>query len=426
MHDEADYPFDRGSDLELPSLTLGEHRLLLDAAPDATVTVDLDGRILLANSQVERLLGYTAEELIGQPVDWLVPERLRKLHGAHRAAFGARPQARRMGAGMELTARHRDGHELPVEISLSPIRLSDRLVVVAAMRDVSERRRTEAVLKRQAALLDLAPSAVIVRDFDGTISFWNPAAEQLYGWRAAEALGRVTHELLETRFPASLDAVNDALLEAGSWEGELAHRRRDGGELLVASRMALQRDELGQPLAVLEINQDITERRRTEQALRESEQRLRLLVDRIQDYAIFRLTPEGKVASWNSGAARLHGYQAEQILGRHFSVFYPEDERRAGKPERLLRVAEAEGRVEDEGWRVRQDGSRFWTDVVITALRDETGKLRGFAKVSRDMTERRQAEERLRQTAAELARSNADLEQFAYIASHDLQAPCAV
>jgi PAS domain S-box-containing protein len=411
MHDES------------PSQTELHQRLLLDAAPDPTITVDLHGRILFANAQVEGLLGYSAPELVGQGVEILVPEGLREAHRADRAAFAAQLRARRMGVGLELAARHKHGHEVPVEISLSPIRLTDQLVVVAALRDVSERRRTEATLRRQAALLDLAPSAIIARDFNGVITFWNPAAEALYGWHSAEARGRVIHTLLDTRFPVSREALNQSLLTAGSWEGELRQRRGNGVELIVVSRQALQRDMQGQPFAVLQIDQDITESRRTEQALLESEERLRLLIDQVQDYAIFRLTPEGTIASWNAGAVRLKGYEADEIVGRHFSIFYAEDEVRVGKPARLLARAEAEGRVEDEGWRIRKDGRRFWANVVITAVRDETGTLRGFAKVTRDMTQRRQAEERLRQTAADLARSNADLEQFAYIASHDLQAP---
>jgi len=175
--------------------------------------------------------------------------------------------------------------------------------------------------------------------------------------------------------------------------------------LIVASR-ALRRDDAGQPVAILEINTDVTTARQAERAQRESEERFRLLVDGVQDYAIFRLTPAGHVASWNAGAERLKGYRAEEIVGQHFSRFYPEDQVRRGKPERLLRVAANAGMVEDDGWRVRRDGSRFWADVVITALRDEAGVLGGFAKVTRDMTEREQSDERLQETAAELARSN--------------------
>src|SRR5918911_3859544 len=141
---------------------------------------------------------------------------------------------------------------------------------------------------------------------------------------------------------------------------------------------------------------------------------LRLLVDRVVDYAIFLLTPDGYVASWNPGAERLKGYRAAEIIGHSFERFYPPEDRAAGRPARLLATARAEGRVEDEGWRVRKDGTRFWADVVITALRDNTGQLVGFAKVTRDLTERRQAEqERARRVAAERAAERIDRLQVA-------------
>ncbi|MBI5546490.1 MAG: PAS domain S-box protein [Deltaproteobacteria bacterium] len=141
---------------------------------------------------------------------------------------------------------------------------------------------------------------------------------------------------------------------------------------------------------------DISHLKRSEESLRESEERFRLLVENVRDHAIFMLAPDGTVASWNVGAARLKGYRAEEIVGQHFSRFYPEEDLRAGKPQRELEVAAAEGRVEQEGWRLRKDGSRFWANVVISAVRDEAGRLRGFAKVTRDFTERKRAEEAVR------------------------------
>jgi PAS domain S-box-containing protein len=146
------------------------------------------------------------------------------------------------------------------------------------------------------------------------------------------------------------------------------------------------------------IRKDITERKRTEAALRESEERFRILVNGITDYAIFRLTPTGHVASWNQGAERIKGYKQDEIIGRHFSCFYTPEELASGFPERELQTAAQTGRCEEEGWRVRKDGSRFWANVVITPLKDERGTLRGFSKITRDVTERKGAEERLHES----------------------------
>jgi diguanylate cyclase (GGDEF)-like protein/PAS domain S-box-containing protein len=176
----------------------------------------------------------------------------------------------------------------------------------------------------------------------------------------------------------------------------------------VASHWTLQRDETGRPVGWFQINEDVTQERRAEEARRESEEGLRLLVDGVKDYAIFRLDLSGQVVTWNLGASRIKGYLKEEIIGKHFSVFYPPEDIASGKPEEALRIAAQEGRYEDEGWRVRKDGSRFLAQAIITALRDEAGHLRGFAKVTGDITERREAE-KARQEAQALQQRTTEI-----------------
>ena len=176
-------------------------------------------------------------------------------------------------------------------------------------------------------------------------------------------------------------------------------------------------------VAALVIYEEMGKRRKVEDFLRQSEERFRLMAERVKEYAIFMLGPGGHVASWNEGAQRIKGYHADEIIGQHFSRFYPEEDVMRGKPDYELKVAAEQGQVEDEGWRIRKDGTRFWANVVITALRDERGILRGFAKVSRDMTERRRAEDEIKRQNALLAAANKELDAFSYSVAHDLRAP---
>ena len=250
--------------------------------------------------------------------------------------------------------------------------------------------------QEQAALFDMAHDIIIIRGLDGIIQFWNRGAEETYGWSRKEALGKTTHSLLKTLFPKPLEGIQEDLLCRGRWEGELIHRTRDSRQIVVDSRWVLKKDSGGSPSAILEINHDITTRKEAEEALRQSEERFRLLVSGVKDYAILMLDEGGLIASWNAGAERIKGYRVEEIIGQHFSKFYTPDDLEKGKPSHALEVAIQEGRFEEEGWRVRKDGSHFWANVVLTALYNDQGQFRGFAKVTRDITSEKRAEAKFR------------------------------
>jgi len=429
---------------------------------------------------------------------------------------------------------------------------------VALESEIHERRELEIDLRmsdgrfrEQAELLDLTHDAIIVRDLRDEITYWNRGAEELYGWRAEEILGKLTHELFQTVFPKPLVEIEAETLGKGFWEGELIHHRRDGSAVTVSSRWVLRRDAQGEPGGILESNRDRTQHQQEEEKFRnllesgpdamvivnkrgqiqlinaqteklfgysreeligmrveilvpqrfqgqhsghreeyaqspqprsmgagldlygrrkdgsefpveissspletsegtlvssairdvtqrkklaeeflEHEMRFRMLIDAVQDYAIVSLDAGGLVTTWNTGAQRLKGYNSEEIIGQHVSRFYSRGDIEEGKPEKKLAEATASGRVEDQGWRVRKDGSRFWSEGVTTALRGQGGELIGFVKIDKDISSRRASEEQIQKLNAELmqrvdelAGANRELESFSYSVSHDLRAP---
>lgn len=260
-----------------------------------------------------------------------------------------------------------------------------------------------------------SPDAIVVTTTNGHISAVNPASEQLFGYSEKELIGNLVEMLIPERFRGHHPQHRDAYVAAPSARPmgtglELYGRRKDRTEFPVD--IMLSPVESGGERSILAVIRDITDRKEAEKALRRSEERFRLLVEGASDYAIFMLDPEGRVATWNSGAERIKGYRAEEILGQHFSKFYSQEDIERGRPQHELEVASAEGRYEDEGWRIRKDGSRFWANVIITVLRGKDGRLKGFAKVTRDFTDRKGAEESLVLELSKAVLANPDIHQM--------------
>ena len=311
---------------------------LFERIRDAVIVADArTQRIVLWNPAAEKMFGHSTSEALELRVEALVPENLKDDHRAGIARYAETGHGPYVDSDrpLELPAVKKDGEQILIELSLSPIEPVDgaedgRRFVLAIIRDITRRKRAEE---------------------------------------------------------------------------EIQHLNRD-----LENRVEERTAQLEAAIAELESSQE---------ALRTSEERFRLLVEGVEDYAIFMLDPAGHVVSWNEGAERIQGYQVWEVIGEHFSVFFAEEDVERGLPEEELRVAAIEGHFEEEGVRVRKDGTRFRADVVITALSDEVGNLRGFSQVTRDITARKEAEEALRGSLRQLADLKAALDESAMVAITD-------
>jgi PAS domain S-box-containing protein len=261
--------------------------------------------------------------------------------------------------------------------------------------------------------------AIFLLDPEGNIMSWNAGAAIIKQYTAEEIIGRhfsifYTPGDIERNWPAIelKRAKTEGRFEDSGWRV-----RKDGSRFWANVIITALRDDNGNLVAFSKITRDLTQRKAEDESLRESEERFRLLVDGVQDYAIYLLSPDGIVTSWNAGARRIKGYESGEIIGKHFSRFYTQEDIERGKPWAELAIARESGRAEDEGWRVRKDGTTFWARVVVTALHDSDGRMHGFAKVTQDLTQRRHSE------ALEMASTN--LTDFIAVLAHELRNPLA-
>jgi PAS domain S-box-containing protein len=249
--------------------------------------------------------------------------------------------------------------------------------------------------------------AIYMLDRDGVIASWNPGAQRFKGFAASEVIGsHFSRFYTENDRRAGLPgrALETAARE-GKFEGEGWRVRKDGTRFWAHVVIDPIRAPSGDLIGFVKITRDLSERIAADDALRKSDDQFRRLVQSVTDYAIYMLDANGRVSSWNVGAERIKGYSPEEIIGKHYSCFFTDDDRASGQPTRALEIAARDGRFENEGWRVRKDGTQFWASVVVDAIRDERGAIVGFAKVTRDATERRNQEQALAQAREALFQS---------------------
>ena len=261
--------------------------------------------------------------------------------------------------------------------------------------------------------------AIFLLDREGHVVSWNLGAERLKGYAPAQIIGQhfsvfYTPDAIERRWPQHELKMAQ---EAGRFENEGWRLRKDGRRFWANVVITALRDERGELRGFSKITRDLSERRQQEESLRQSEERFRLLVEGVRDYAIFMLDPQGRVTSWNSGAERIKGYKAHEIIGKHFSTFYPQDAIDKKWPEQELAMAREQGRFENEVMRVRKDGSTFWANVLVTPLYDQRGVLLGYAKVTRDLTDRKRVEA--------LEKAERQTNEFLAMLAHELRNPLA-
>jgi PAS domain S-box-containing protein len=438
---------------------------LIDEVEDyAIILLDKNGIITTWNKGAQKVKGYTPDEIIGRSFkvfyakedrDALLPDRLLNLADttgkATHEGWRVRKDGTRFWGNITITAIHNDQNEVAgylkvtrdlTERKIAEDKLSNYIEQLTVKNDelrISEQRYHKMVN-------EVSDYVIILLDKTGKILDWNKGAERIKGYKASEIVGK-SFKLFYTKEDKEKN-LPELLLAQAKKNGSVLHEgwriRKDGTRFWGSVAITALHDDNGDVFGFSKVTRDLTDRKIAEdmlnnvaeelkfrnEELRQSEERYQRMIAEVKDYAIILLDTNGIIQNWNEGARQIKGYDRDEIIGKSFEQFYQESDRNAGFPKKLLREAAEHGRVIHEGWRVRKDGTKFWGNVVITALHGDDGNIIGFSKVTRDLTITKRADDLLKASAIELDRKNKSLERlnqevssFAYVASHDLKEP---
>ncbi|HUQ66580.1 MAG TPA: PAS domain S-box protein [Flavitalea sp.] len=433
------------------------HKMIEEVEDYAIILLDENGTILDWNKGAEKIKGYPQSEIIGKhfSVFYLpedresgLPEKLlneAKTNGkAVNEGWRIRKDGSKFWGSISLTSLHDEQHEI---IGYSKV-----------TRDLTERKMSEDTLKHVVEELQLKNEslasseeryhkmveeveeyAIIFLDPDGIIQNWNKGAQKIKQYKESEAVGR--HFRMFYLPEDRLGKLPEILLAQAVTHGRAIHEgwrmRKDGSRFWGSITLTALHNENGGLIGFSKVTRDLTEKKmaddrltnfaaelqRSNEELRKSEERYHKMIAEVQDYAIILMDVNGNIQNWNMGAQNIKGYSAAEIIGKNFQIFYGQEDRQTKLPQKLLSEAEKNGRAIHEGWRVRKNGSKFWGSIVITALHNDEGNVIGYSKVTRDLTEKKITEDKLKDYVQELKHRNEELDRFAFATSHDLQEP---